>query len=174
MALKRRHRGETAWIVGKGPSLRGLRRRHFGAGPIITLNQSLTHVRTLGLPNLIYTMQKDGALVEPRAPEELIVSSIESVDAWSDYAPRYVMHVERDLGLQWGEFSAPCATVIAKLMGCRRVVYLCFDAVTKADRRVVLDGMVMDRPPHLLRYYRRAGALSARLARPMKVVWVTP
>src|SRR5512138_1083822 len=58
--LRDKYPGEIVWIVGKGPSLAFLHAEHFGAGPIITINESILIVQELGLTNPIYSMQKDG------------------------------------------------------------------------------------------------------------------
>ncbi len=62
--LKGKHTGMCAYIVGKGPSLMHLRARDIGPGPIIVLNEAITIVQKLGLPNHIYSMQKDGCMTE--------------------------------------------------------------------------------------------------------------
>ncbi len=174
------HQGETAWIIGKGPSLLNLRAGLIEAGPVITLNQSLTTVRTLGLANPIYTMQKDaraghsweGTL--PIPPETLIVSSVESKDTFPDYRPRYVMEVERELRLPWGCSSVECAAAIVRLMGCRSAVFIAFDGLTTGDGRKVVDGEIMPATDPRARYYRRSAQSAARILRGVSIRWLTP
>jgi len=60
--LKDRHKDQIAYIVGKGPSIQYLRASDFGPGPVITLNEAIAQVQILGLPNHIYSMQKDGCV----------------------------------------------------------------------------------------------------------------
>ncbi len=62
--LKAKHPGATAYIIGKGPSLQYLRASDIGPGPVITINEAIGIVQTLGLPNHIYAMQKDGCATE--------------------------------------------------------------------------------------------------------------
>lgn len=62
--LRDRHRGETAYLIGKGPSLANLCADMIGPGPVITLNQAVLVVQTLGLPNRVYAMQLDGMETE--------------------------------------------------------------------------------------------------------------
>ncbi len=59
-ALKDKHPGSTAYIIGKGPSLAHLRPSDIGPGPVLTLNQAISVVQVLGLPNQLYSLQKDG------------------------------------------------------------------------------------------------------------------
>jgi hypothetical protein len=60
--LKDKHAGQMAYVVGKGPSLHHLRAEDFGPGPVIVLNEAIATVQVLGLPNVIYAMQKDGCV----------------------------------------------------------------------------------------------------------------
>ena len=62
-SLKEKHAGTLAYIVGKGPSLHYLRASDFMPGqPVIVLNEAIAQVQLLGLPNPIYSMQKDGCV----------------------------------------------------------------------------------------------------------------
>ena len=47
--LRNRHAGQTATVVGKGPSLLTLTPRDFGSGPVIAINHAILEVRKLGL-----------------------------------------------------------------------------------------------------------------------------
>ncbi len=62
--LKGKHAGSCAYVVGKGPSLMHLRAQDIGPGPVIVLNEAISIVQQLGLPNPIYSMQKDGCMTE--------------------------------------------------------------------------------------------------------------
>ncbi len=62
--LKRKHAGTCAYIIGKGPSLMHLRAQDIGPGPVIVLNEAVAIVQQLGLPNPVYSMQKDGCMTE--------------------------------------------------------------------------------------------------------------
>lgn len=64
--LRDKYSGQTAWIVGKGPSLAHLRADHFtDSGPVMTMNEAILIVQKLGIPNTIYSMQKDGCHMDP-------------------------------------------------------------------------------------------------------------
>jgi hypothetical protein len=69
--VKDRYPNQTAWIVGKGPSLQFLQAKHFGGGPVIAMGHSILVVQELILdppisPNVtppkcpMYSLQKDG------------------------------------------------------------------------------------------------------------------
>ncbi len=139
--LKGRHPGETAWIVGKGPSIAYLLPGHFGKGPVIALNEAILRVEDLNLPNPIYSMQKDGALtdgretwVEPKGAT-LLVHKWESARFLREYKPRFIFDAPKDFDLPVHSFSAACAIETAKLMGCSKVVFVCFDATVNGDYR---------------------------------------
>jgi hypothetical protein len=183
------HTGETAYIIGKGPSLLRLTEDMLGPGPIITLNQAILRVRGYRQP--IYLSQKDGCvlygrahpgqpciggggdMVEPQAPEILIVSKHESPDCFADYQPRYIVDVERDFGVPWFTPSAPIAAGIALLMGCSRIVFVSHDAFALGDGRVVQDGRVT---PGLPDAYAANGGKADDLCRAAGILveWFTP
>lgn len=54
------YKGQTMWIVGKGPSLQYLKERDIGLGPVITINDAIVKVEELDLSNSIFSLQKDG------------------------------------------------------------------------------------------------------------------
>lgn len=131
------------WVVGTGPSLRFLKREHFGPGPVVAVNRSINFVRNLGLPNMLYSMQKDGG-DKTRCPDcgevcgpvnwpppgvPLIVHNRESEHCFPDWRPRYMMDVEGDFGFHWNLFSIAVCACLAKMMGCARMVYLCCDSM---------------------------------------------
>jgi len=152
--LFRKHRGQTATIVGMGPSLLRLRARDFPPGPVITLNHAILTVRSLHLPNPLYVMQKDGCmphngqadvplscacpsdrLVPLLRGETAIFSAAESPDCYPNHRPRFVIDVEGDFGLPWSSMSAPVAALLADWMGCTSILMVGHDAYTRNDYR---------------------------------------
>ena len=185
-ALRGIHAGETATIVGMGPSILRLTADDFGPGPIITLNHAILTVRKLDLPNPVYSMQKDGCIphgrrhqhppripiracacpsprmVPPIEPEELLLSWAESSRCFATYPRRHVFDVERDFGYEWNRMSAPVAVRIAMWMGCTALVMRGFDAFTSGDvRRVPVNGVGTGSP----RGYALSGVQSAAIAK---------
>lgn len=126
--LRNTHAGETAWIVGKGPSLRFLRREHFGPGPVIALNDAIITVQKLGLPNPIYSLQKDGNprhMVEPLAEIPLILQDTPgySRDWFPEHPRRILVDPIRDMGFHRPTIVAVrMAIYIARfMMGCDKI-----------------------------------------------------
>lgn len=153
-SLVGRHAGETAIIVGCGLSILDLSPPDFVPGPVIALNHAILTVRKLGLPNIVYSQQKDGCIlhgtqvqipinecicpyseemVQPVEPEELILSWAESQHCFPLYPLRHVVNIEEDLGVGWGTSSAPVAVLIAHRMGCTSLLVLGHDAYTNGD-----------------------------------------
>lgn len=181
-------------MVGKGPSLADLTAGDFGPGPVYVLNHAILKVREFDLPNPIYLQQKDGCIphnvgketviplgcicpsplfVPPQEPETLIVSAAESSRCARDYPRRIVMDTERDFGIAWNTMSAVVAIHVVRLMGCRSVRMMAFDAYTAMDFRVLeQDGELHEGT----RGYLSAARAVARFARRWRldVQWVRP
>jgi len=118
--------------VGKGPSLRYLRAEHFGAGPVIALNDAIAAVQPLGLPNRIYSLQKDGNkkhMVKPFADVALIVQANYPSQNWfPEHPERYEVDALKDLGFDHIQVLATrMAIEIAKQMDCSFLKMLCCD-----------------------------------------------
>jgi len=150
--LRGKHHGETAWIVGKGPSLAHLRAEHFGVGPVIGVNQAIAIVEELGLPNPIYSLQKDGCglvgpheacqlrdgrdwMIEPQRAV-LLVQNTEgySRDCLVNYEPRVSIDYRKDLKLEFAQTMATrMSVVIAREMGCAEVRLMCCDSLVSGN-----------------------------------------
>lgn len=156
------HRGQTASVIGRGPSLLELQASDIGPGPVLTLNTALLRVRSLGLPNPIYSLQKPGCLVEPQMPET-VIHVPHSAHCWRDYPQRVVLDIWHLFGLTGRCMSATLAVAVAGLMGCARIRMLCQDGFTRGDLRAVEDGeRVVDNGG---RGYRWAGQQASQYAR---------
>lgn len=183
------HPGATAYIVGRGPSLARLTADDFGAGPVISLNAAIHHVRTLGLANPIYYLWKDGclphtpldndpgihdcALPFPRHGEVFLTSLAEGRFCLTEWKDRHVIDVEAEFGVPWWTMSAPVAVEIAHAMGVAELVMYGHDAFTDDDnRRIEEDGRLVD-DPHA--GYYNAGAMSQAAAQKhgLPIRWAT-
>jgi len=143
MELKGVHVGQTAYIVGSGPSLQYLEADNFGDGIVVALNDTILKVEQLGIPNKTYSMQKDGCLVCRRKcppcwtvkPQKatLLVHKQESAWRLQEYAPRYVFSNKEDFNIPWFTFSSVVAIHIVALMGCNRIVLVSHDAMATGD-----------------------------------------
>jgi hypothetical protein len=188
--LAGRHRGATAWIVGRGPSLLELAAADVGPGPVLALNNAIVQVRALALPNPLYSLQKDGCyggavpleerwpcgacprapIVAPEPPETLLVSADEAPWCLEAYSPRYTFRV-LDLGLPAANMSAPVAVQLARLMGVRAIVMVAHDAYRSSDaRRVEADGQVV-LEPDVLAAYAQAAELAIEAADGLALTW---
>ena len=177
--LRGTHPGETATILGLGPSILELRATDFPPGPVITLNHAILRARELGLSNRLYAMQKDGCvphgiragppavlpidncicpsprMVEPVEPEHLLLSAAESSHCFPHYPLRHVFDTEADFGVPWNTMSAPIAARIAHAMGCTSILMLGHDAYTRdIYSRVSGDSIIERNRP--VGYYRAA------------------
>ena len=146
--LRNLYAGQTAWIVGKGPSLEHLRAEHFGDGPVITLNQTVLMVQELRLSNPIYSMQKDGCgaicedarcmkcgyrppMVYPHEGVTVILQEPEYSEFCLWEHERRMWVSVQDLGFELeSEMVIRMAIRIAQVMGCERIVFLCCDSLT--------------------------------------------
>jgi hypothetical protein len=136
--LRYKHVNETAWIIGKGPSLVNLRKEHIGQGPVIAISEAIIPVETLGIDNPIYAMQKDydPPEQEPIGPPKyatLLVHEREVPGRHKDYKPRYNFDNPIDFDMGTNVPSSITATKIAELLGCKKIVYVSFDSCTQDD-----------------------------------------
>jgi len=156
-ALKNKHKGESVWIIGKGPSLRFLKKKDIGEGIIITINQSIIQIEALGFENTIYSLQKNGGdkriksqdnlfpnceysgeckdecgnMVRPKTAT-LLLHDLESKYCYTDYPKRHVFNLQK-IGLPCNVFSLIFAIKIALYMGCVKFKFVSFDAHTVGD-----------------------------------------
>lgn len=150
--LRDLHAGETAWIVGKGPSLRNLRADHFGEGPIIAMNEAIVIVQDFELSNPLYAMEKDGCTFQPcickaNGNGKALVSLNESTTLFlqrpGSAADCFPMHQNTiyvhasEMGLPADSMSIRMCAFIARLMGCSQIVFVACDSLTNGDVRRV-------------------------------------
>ena len=162
--LKDKHKGQPVWFIGKGPSLRFLLAEDIGDGIIISLNQAIITIESLFLPNIIYSMQKDGGhrrryttsnlspicdycnecedscppVVRPKRAI-LLLHDLESKFCFLNYPERYVLNLG-ELGLDRNVFSLIFAVKTAQYMGCNKFYFASFDAITNGDQRSYIPG----------------------------------
>lgn len=195
-ALRDRFVGETAWIVGKGPSLVMLGRADIGNGPVIAINEAILAVEALCLSNPVFSMQKDadeydtvptlavrreGTSFIPVRDATLLVHAHESPNRMPDHSPRFVFDNDADFGLEWWEFSMIVGIAIARLMGCVQVVLVSLDGCLHEDYRTCTprpDGSFLvevedeGTSPEYSGHRTRIDAYLARIGMPVR--WLTP
>ena len=172
------HAGETCTVIGKGPSLRHLRRDMIPDGLVITLNHALLKIIALGIDQddrVVYSMQKDGFCCDVPSGVALIIHQHESRNVLLDHRPRYLFDNPADLGLEVHDASLPTTIKIAELFGCTNVMLISMDSMTTGDLRRVDDGCTPIAPdPNYLRYAKRAAKLIEQSTVIQGVTWVTP
>jgi len=163
-ALRNKYKGQILNIVGKGPSLRFLKKDHFVPGPIVTINQAILAVEPFGFEDL-YSMQKDGgsrkidkgqwvlssdcdysddcgyrcgAIIRPEKAT-LLVHDKESLYCFNDYSPRVVLDW-LTLGLPGNENSMIFSIQLGKFFGCSGFRFISFDAHTSGDCATYVPG----------------------------------
>ena len=130
---------KNGYIVGKGPSLKHLRRTHFPfkTSPVLTINEAILPVERLNLPNTIYSLQKTEK-AHPIKPEStiLILQKPEySEDAFLDCPNRILVDPIVDMQLSPSEMSVRICIKILLHMGCNRITFVCCDSLTSPDLR---------------------------------------
>jgi hypothetical protein len=161
--LRGKHVGETAWIVGLGASIKYLSAEHFGSGPIITMNGAIKIVEEFGLPNQIYSLQKDGCekrdLPGHQCAEKMIYPKVDipvilprrgyGELCLKDHTSRLWLDYVKSLELEPPEMSVRIAVALAmRIMGCTRIVFVC------------CDSLMGDTPRNMRRYYPETGKIA--------------
>jgi hypothetical protein len=179
-SLKDIHLNQPVYIVGKGPSLHHLDRSMIGPGVIITINDAINKIEELQLPNVTYSMQKDGLrgqliphdcrqhTIMPKR-STLLVHKHESLLCYPDYTPRIVFD-NLELGLRVHDFSALSAIRLAQLMGCNKFYFVSFDACTRKDGG---QYQVEKRPIPIGSYFRQCEKMKPYL-KDLDYEWITP
>lgn len=150
--LKDKYINQTCYIIGKGTSLKNIKRKDIGEGFIIALNQAIQVIERVKFPNDTYSMQKDGAspvcrdkcpceinkrkrcphdMVKPKYAT-LLLHEHESKECLKDYEKRIIFDAEK-LGLYMFFESVVCAIELAKYMGANHIKMIAFDAYVNGD-----------------------------------------
>lgn len=127
--------GQTANIIGKGPSLDYLSANDIVDGPIIALNEAIHVVELLGLPNSTMVVQQDSHLGDKCVPSndrtKMLVSFM-AKQCGKDFANRIVYNPV-SLGLRDASLSAQIAVGLCRLFGISKIRFLCFDACVNGN-----------------------------------------
>ena len=157
--IKDKYKGQDVYIIGKGMSLEFINKSYIWSGVVITINDAIGKIESLGLSNPIYSMWKDGIGGERGQSENeplhdcslhgimpkksiLLVHKYGSSNCMLDYKPRMVFD-NLELGLQICDFSALSCIKIGQVMGCKRFFFVSFDACTNGDGRSVITKSVL-------------------------------
>lgn len=145
--LSNRYVGGVAYLVGKGPSLEYLEKKHFkDDGAIIAINQAIAKVEELKIDLPTYSFQKDGCqerynpshtcgypMIMPASKETtLILTEQFSKFCLRDH-PNKIIISTSDFGFMPPEMSLRICLALAKFMGFTKFVFVCCDSLTVKD-----------------------------------------
>lgn len=175
--LKGIYKGQSVWIIGKGPSLQYLGPTDIDMGPIITLNEAIMKIEEFDFPNPVYSMQKDGGkwirirrhhgslkvecerapkcgnkcghMIRPRKGGALLIHRQESLPCFPDYSPRHIFDA-KEFGIPKNEFSLIMAIKIGQFMGCSRFCFVSCDVHVNGDIRTFIPGEGLILTKHLV------------------------
>ena len=132
--LADKHKGETARIIAKGPSLQYLTPEDVGPGPIIAISEAIAFIETMDFPNTVYSMQKDWPCYLPTKGAAVLLSYHHSRWGHRNYSPRYCFNME-DWFTGTCQYSVVAAIHIANLMGCTAIDLISNDVIANGDKR---------------------------------------
>ena len=129
--LRGLHSGETAHVIGKGPSLDNI--ETLTGGPVFCINESVHKIESLRLQNKVYCLQQDSELQEaclPRTATMLLGTQCRHL--YLRY-PNKMIYDPAKFGCTAATLTALIAIEFAKLTGCTTIRLYGFDACTIGD-----------------------------------------
>lgn len=154
------------YIVGKGPSLDRLSTRDFDddEGPVIALNEAITVVQELQLPNQLFSIidppLKDRIEVDPNVT---ILSNVET--GWYHGHKIRLTYSTIGLGLTKTSLTGLIAIGILKKMAVKKIVMLCFDACMGGELEYAKSvGYSAERGGPLTRFKKHRSRFNGALA----------
>jgi len=186
--LMDQHYRETAWIVGRGPSLLNITKEHFGPGPVITLNEAIQNIKPLDLPNKLFNLWRNGdppvdlLTYLPEGTTLLlcdnpVLQDPPSSTMFKDWLPRKIFECQRDLKCSPpATFSMKAALEIAVyVLGCKAINFISFDSCTGGDYRVVLGNKLVQSKTQPNDYNERCQIITKRVQEMgVKMRWIMP
>jgi hypothetical protein len=133
--LSGKYNGESAYVVGKGPSLDNIKASDFPnpKSPVICINESIHIIETLGLPNPLYVIQQDAQLKEACQPKNAtILLSFNARNFYSRYDNKYIYSHEL-FQIPTNSLSVRCAIELLKMMGIVQIHFIAFDACVNGE-----------------------------------------
>jgi len=153
--FKNKHLGQTAYIVGRGPSILSLGATDIGNGFVIAINQAIAQIDKLNISNTVYSMYSYGCEIYPKEEKQKIHKCEREIslpvnapiliddtpgegnNCLLDYPKRYSYLAQADLGISNILASGATSIFIAKYLGATEIKMLCFDAYTDMDLRAI-------------------------------------
>lgn len=165
--LAGKYKGERLIVIGRGASLALLRKQHIPAGPLIAINQAILAVEKLDPPNDLYSMQKD-KLFTLSTDAPLLLHTPESAKGL-DFPGAYEWN-NKDYHLETITPSVASCVAIAKLWGCKEILFLCCDAAVTGS--IEAHGDPATKPLDYLMH--RAIVENIARRKKIKVTWKIP
>lgn len=169
--LKNIHNGQPIYIVGKGGSLNNINQNQIAKnGVIITLNEAITKIESLNLPNKIYSLQKDIYTTPVKQTTTLLLHTHESIPLHQGGLPEHLKFDNLELGLDVISFSALTAIQIGKLMGGAKFYLVSFDSVTHN----IMNTFNSDVKPDYWKNYELQAVMMKDFVKNIDHEWITP
>jgi len=125
--------GKGCYYVGKGPSLDKLSAADFPKSdlPVIAINDAITKVETLGLPNKVFCLQGDASFKDGSSCSSAMFVQGSVSNFYPEVEEKYVYETNA-LKIPHGP-GLLHAIMITRSLGCTFNYLLCFDAMASGD-----------------------------------------
>lgn len=181
-------KNNNVYIVGKGPSLDYLDGSYFCEqhAPILCINEAITIVDKLNLPNPLFGIRQDADLRESCIPSKgfMFVSTqaspyyIHSTIADNTYIIKYNCPLFENYKLSRHSLTAECAIIISKVLKVKYITMLCFDAYHDKNSltyaKSILNIMLKKdsgKPDRFLKYAKK---LEYEILKDINHTWIQP
>lgn len=155
------HDGEMGYVVGKGPSLKYLTKWHFMSetGPVIAVNEAIHLVQDLGLPNPLYSFQKDGCVLRDNPhpecmdinpfgqkismvlpnPEVVLIAPARGHSRYclSAHKNKVYLDFAQEFNIPESEMASVISIYALIAMGCTRIGLVSLDSLDTGDERTL-------------------------------------
>jgi hypothetical protein len=135
-------KGKEVFVVGKGPSLEFVSSDIFlPVSPVICLNDAIVAIERLNIPNQLFSLQKDGYVMDMVEPASNTVLILQSTPGYSgewfpNHPKRILVDPLTDLGFEHEEAtSAEMAIRFACMLGCSHIHLISCDVLANGDTR---------------------------------------
>lgn len=130
-AIESKFPGETATLIGKGPSLGRVKSEDL-TRPTICINESIHAIESHS--NADFIIQSDGKLKDACFPRRATLLLHSAAKGWYPGVKNKILFDARETFKEtYGQPSAVYALYFIKLMGCVKVRMLAFDAATSGN-----------------------------------------
>jgi hypothetical protein len=126
---KNLYKGQTCFIIGKGPSLDELTEADFyNTGPVIGLNEAFNKLQTFNLQNPVYGTQLDAWMKDACYPKKGTLFTSPRAQIFYPDCSNAICVPPSTVGQRPTPGSFAYAIAIARIWGCYPLILYCFDA----------------------------------------------